>query len=169
MTRSTETDSAESRTLAVPRTFTRMKSPIEPHSWTNAAVWTRSSVPSKAASRAWRSQMSASTKEAPAAWTRGADAIPILRRRLRGPPSVTAAAALAGPGALAVLRPRTKARDAVLFALQMWAFTVIHEMPYDDPDRLRQRLKVRYPIALDRALGLGELPNVRLQRAFSTP
>src|SRR5205085_2042999 len=63
----------------------------------------------------------------------------------------------------------TKARDAVLFALQMWAFTVIHELPYDDPERLRRRLKVRYPIKVDRVLGLGELPNVRLQRAFSVP
>ena len=49
----------------------------------------------------------------------------------------------------------------------MWAFTVIHELPYDDPDGLRARLRVRYPIAVDRFLGAGELPNVRLQRAFS--
>jgi membrane-associated phospholipid phosphatase len=68
-----------------------------------------------------------------------------------------------------VLFPRTRARDAGLFALQMWAFTVIHELPYDDPDGLRARLRVRYPIAVDRFLGAGELPNVRLQRAFSRP
>ena len=68
-----------------------------------------------------------------------------------------------------MLLPRTKARDAALFALQMWAFTVIHELPYDDPERLRRRLHVRYPIRVDRVLGLGELPNVRLQRAFSRP
>jgi membrane-associated phospholipid phosphatase len=49
----------------------------------------------------------------------------------------------------------------------MWAFTVVHELPYDDPERLRRRLRVRYPIVVDRLLGLGELPNVRLQRAFS--
>ena len=54
-----------------------------------------------------------------------------------------------------------------MFALQMWAFTVIHELPYDDPERLRRRLRVRYPIRADRAIGLGELPNIRLQRAFS--
>jgi membrane-associated phospholipid phosphatase len=82
---------------------------------------------------------------------------------------VTALAAGAGPVALAVLRPRTKARDAGLFALQMWAFTVIHELPYDDPEGLRGRLRVRYPIRADRALGLGELPNRRLQRALSRP
>lgn len=76
---------------------------------------------------------------------------------------------MAGPVALAVLLPRTKARDAALFGLQMWAFTIVHELPYDDPERLRRRLRVRYPIPVDRALGLGELPNVRLQRAFSRP
>jgi membrane-associated phospholipid phosphatase len=82
---------------------------------------------------------------------------------------VTVAAAAAGPLALAVLVPRTKARDAAMFALQMWAFTVIHELPYDDPERLRRRLRVRYPIRADRAIGLGQLPNIRLQRAFSRP
>jgi len=95
--------------------------------------------------------------------------IPIARRRLRVPMPATAAAAAAGPLALAVLVPRTRARDAAMFALQMWAFTVIHELPYDEPERLRRRLRVRYPIRADRALGLGELPNVRLQRAFSRP
>jgi len=95
--------------------------------------------------------------------------IPIARRRLRVPLPVTAAAAAAGPLALAVLVPRTKARDAVMFALQMWAFTVIHELPYADPERLRRRLRVRYPIRADRVIGLGELPNIRLQRAFSRP
>ena len=82
---------------------------------------------------------------------------------------MTIAATAAGPFALAVLLPRTKARDAALFGLQMWAFTIVHELPYDDPERLRRRLRVRYPIPVDRALGLGELPNVRLQRAFSRP
>jgi membrane-associated phospholipid phosphatase len=51
----------------------------------------------------------------------------------------------------------------------MWAFTIAHELPYDDPDALRARLKVRYPITADRALGAGELPNVRLQRGLSRP
>jgi len=99
----------------------------------------------------------------------GSVVVPLLRRRLRVPPPVTIAATAAGPFALAVLLPRTKARDAALFGLQMWAFTMIHELPYDDPERLRRRLHVRYPIRVDRALGLGELPSVRLQRAFSRP
>jgi membrane-associated phospholipid phosphatase len=99
----------------------------------------------------------------------GAFAVPFTRRRLRIPAPVTVGATAAGPLALAVLLPRTKTRDAAIFALQMWAFTVIHEMPYDDPDRLRRRLRVRYPIRVDRVLGLGELPTVRLQRTFSRP
>jgi membrane-associated phospholipid phosphatase len=51
----------------------------------------------------------------------------------------------------------------------MWGFTMAHELPYDDPERARRRLRVRYPIACDRALGMGELPTVRLQRALGRP
>ncbi len=94
---------------------------------------------------------------------------PLARRRLRLHPGVTTAAVAAAPFALAVLLPRTRTRDAALFALQMWAFTVVHELPYDHPERLRERLRVRYPITIDRALGAGQLPSVRLQRAFSRP
>ena len=93
--------------------------------------------------------------------------VPLFRKRYRIPHVATAAAVAAAPLALAVLQPRTKKRDVGMFALQMWAFTVLHEMPYDDPDRLRQRLKIRYPIRVDRALGCGELPTHRLQRSFS--
>ncbi len=82
---------------------------------------------------------------------------------------MTLAALAGGPLAIAVLRPRTRGRDIVLFTLQMWGFTMAHELPYDDPDALQRRLKVRYPIGADRLIGLGELPNVRLQRAFSRP
>jgi membrane-associated phospholipid phosphatase len=96
-------------------------------------------------------------------------AVPLLRRRHAIPKSVTTAALIAGPMGVAVLRPRTRARDVALFALQMWGFTMAHELPYDDPEALRRRLKVRYPIATDRVIGMGELPNVRLQRAFSRP
>ena len=59
--------------------------------------------------------------------------LPLLRRRLRIPAPVTVAACVSGPLALAVLRPRSKRRDVALFAMQMWAFTMVHEIPYDDP------------------------------------
>ena len=108
-------------------------------------------------------------RAAAAAALAAAFVVPLARRRLRIPAGVAVAATAAGPFALAVLFPRTKGRDAGLFALQMWAFTVIHELPYDKPDRLRERLRVRYPIKADRVLGAGELPNVRLQRAFARP
>ncbi|HEX2392401.1 MAG TPA: phosphatase PAP2 family protein [Solirubrobacterales bacterium] len=94
-------------------------------------------------------------------------AVPLLRRRLRIPVPVTIAACASGPLALAVLHPRSKKRDVALFALQMWAFTVVHEIPYDDPERLRRRLRTGYPIALDRAIGGGRLPNARLQAALA--
>jgi membrane-associated phospholipid phosphatase len=74
-----------------------------------------------------------------------------------------------GPLALAVLRPRTRTRDVALYVLQMWAFTIAHELPYDDPEALRRRLRTRYPIVADRVLGCGQLPTVRLQRALGRP
>ena len=96
-------------------------------------------------------------------------ALPLLRRRRRIPASLTTASLVAGPLAIAVLWPRTRGRDIALFAHQMWGFTMAHELPYDDPEALLRRLRVRYPIVSDRIIGLGELPNVRLQRAFSRP
>ena len=83
------------------------------------------------------------------------------------PPAATIGACAVGPLALAVLYPRSRKRDVALFAMQMWAFTMVHELPYDDPERLREKLRVRYPITVDRAIGLGGLPNARLQRALA--
>jgi membrane-associated phospholipid phosphatase len=94
-------------------------------------------------------------------------AAPLLRRRLRLPAPATAAACAGGPLGLAVLRPRSRPRDVAMYALQMWGFTMVHELPFDHPERLRARLRVRYPIVLDRALGLGRLPNGRLQRGLA--
>ena len=94
-------------------------------------------------------------------------AVPLLRRRLRIPAPVTIAVAYSGPLALAVLTPRSKKRDVAMFTLQMLAFTFVHEIPYDDPERLRARLRSRYPIAVDKAIGGGRLPNARLQRALA--
>jgi membrane-associated phospholipid phosphatase len=94
-------------------------------------------------------------------------AVPFVRRRLGIPTPVVVVACAAGPLGLSVLQPRSKRRDVALFALQMWAFTVAHELPYDDPERLRARLRTRYPIRTDRVIGAGRLPNARLQRALS--
>jgi membrane-associated phospholipid phosphatase len=94
-------------------------------------------------------------------------AVPLLRRRARIPTAATIAACAGGPLGLAVLRPRSGRRDVAMYMLQMWAFTMVHELPFDDPERLRARLRIRYPIVADRAIGLGRLPNVRLQRALA--
>jgi hypothetical protein len=96
-------------------------------------------------------------------------AAPPLRRRLGLHPAVTVALSAAGPPALAVLKPRTRTRDVLLYSLQMWGFTMAHELPYDDPEALRDRLRIHYPIHADRLVGGGELPNARLQRALADP
>ncbi|MBA2545686.1 MAG: phosphatase PAP2 family protein [Solirubrobacterales bacterium] len=94
-------------------------------------------------------------------------ATPLLRKRLNVPAGATVAAMAAGPPALAVLKPRTRARDAGLYFVQMWGFLNAKDMPTDDPVALRERLRVDYPIRADMAIGRGELPNMRLQRALS--
>jgi membrane-associated phospholipid phosphatase len=94
-------------------------------------------------------------------------AVPLLRRRARIPAAGTVAACAAGPLGLAVLHPRSRKRDVAMYALQMWGFTMVHELPYEDPERLRARLRIRYPIVFDRAIGLGRLPSGRLQRGLA--
>ena len=106
-------------------------------------------------------------KGAAAAALAAAFAVPLLRKEKRIPAAVTTAALAAGPPALAVIRPRTRLRDAGMYALQMWMFVVGHELPFDHPEVLRSRLRVGYPIRADRVLGGGELLNVRLQRALA--
>ncbi len=73
-------------------------------------------------------------------------AAPLLRSGRACPPPATVAACAGGPLGLAVLRPRSHKRDVAMYALQMWAFTMVHELPFDDPERLRARLQIRYPI-----------------------
>jgi membrane-associated phospholipid phosphatase len=45
----------------------------------------------------------------------------------------------------------------------------MYEMPNDDPEALKRRVKVAYPVRADRAIGFGTTPTLRLQRAFGTP
>jgi membrane-associated phospholipid phosphatase len=94
---------------------------------------------------------------------------PLLRRPLKLPaPFVLGTAALA-PFGLSVATPRTRTRDLGVCVLQMWAYFAAYQMPNDDPEALQRRVHVDYPVKIDRVLGLGELPNVRLQRAFGAP
>jgi hypothetical protein len=96
-------------------------------------------------------------------------AAPLVRRRLRLPPPVVIAAAAAAPLGLSIAARRTRLRDVAIASLQMNAYVAAYEMPADDPERLHARVRVRYPVIADRALGLGELPGLRLQRAFARP
>lgn len=92
--------------------------------------------------------------------------VPHVRRQLRIPATITVASTLSAPLAIAILWPRSRKRDLALFFGQMWAFAVSHELPYDNPERLRERLRIEYPIKIDRWIGRGVLPGVRLQRAL---
>jgi membrane-associated phospholipid phosphatase len=94
-------------------------------------------------------------------------AAPLVRKRVRFRPIVAQAVAYAAPVALCVAVRRSPRRDAAVCALQMWAYVAAYKSPHDDPDAQAQRVRVDYPILLDRALGLGELPTRRLQRALA--
>jgi membrane-associated phospholipid phosphatase len=94
---------------------------------------------------------------------------PLARHRLRLRTPAVTALSFQAPAALALATPRSRIRDAGIYALQMWAYYAHYDMPDDDPERLRRRTRIDYPIALDRALGAGETPTTRLQRALGAP
>jgi len=52
-------------------------------------------------------------------------------------------------------------------ALQMWAYLAAYKTPHDDETGQARRVHIDYPIDVDRALGWGELPTLRLQRALA--
>jgi len=81
---------------------------------------------------------------------------------------VVTALSFQAPVALALALPRSRLRDAGIYALQMWAYYAHYDMPDDTPEDLLRRTRVGYPIRVDRAIGLGELPTIRLQRALSS-
>jgi PAP2 superfamily len=92
---------------------------------------------------------------------------PLVRRRVAAPPLALQALAFAAPLGLCVAVRRSRTRDVASCCLQMWAYVAAYKSPHDDPLEQAQRVHIDYPIAIDRALGLGELPTVRLQRALA--
>jgi len=94
-------------------------------------------------------------------------AAPLLRKRVPAPPLLTQAVAYGAPVGLCVALPRSRGRDVGVCALQMWAYLAAYKSPHDDEQAQARRVHVDYPIVADRVLGLGELPSVRLQRAFA--
>jgi membrane-associated phospholipid phosphatase len=51
----------------------------------------------------------------------------------------------------------------------MWAYVAMYKMPADDPEALEARVFVRYPVSVDRFIGRGTPPTLRLQRRLGTP
>ena len=94
-------------------------------------------------------------------------AAPLIRRRVSAPPLVVQTVAFAAPVGLAIAVPRSRKRDVAICALQMWAYLAAYKTPHDDADAQEQRVHIRYPISIDRVIGAGELPTVRLQRALA--
>lgn len=80
--------------------------------------------------------------------------------------AIVSALAWQAPAALVVATRPSRLRAAAVYALQMWAYLAHYDMPDDDPDWIERRLKIEYPIVVDRWLGLGEIPTLRLQRAL---
>jgi membrane-associated phospholipid phosphatase len=78
-------------------------------------------------------------------------------------------ASAAAPVALCTVVARRRTRDVALVALNMWGYLAAYKMPHDDPRRLASRVRIDYPIAVDRALGFGITPTQRLQRKFAAP
>jgi len=94
-------------------------------------------------------------------------AAPVVRRRVSAPPLVMQTVAFAAPLGLAIAVRRSRTRDIAICSLQMWAYLAAYKTPHDDAGAQEQRVHVRYPITVDRLIGLGELPTVRLQRSLA--
>lgn len=94
---------------------------------------------------------------------------PLVRRRLGLPPIATVAAAACAPIGITVAFPRSRARDVAVCVTQMWAYMAAYEIPNDDPEALERRVHVDYPVEVDRLIGLGVPPTLRLQRLFAHP
>ena len=90
-------------------------------------------------------------------------AAPLVRKRVTAPAFATQTLAFAAPLGLCVAVRRSRTRDVAVCALQMWAYLAAYKSPHDDEEAQAQRVLIDYPIAVDRAIGLGQLPTVRLQ------
>jgi membrane-associated phospholipid phosphatase len=90
-----------------------------------------------------------------------------VRKRLPVSPLATQTVAFAAPVALCVVVRRSRARDVTVCVLQMWAYLAAYKTPHDDEQGQARRVHIDYPIDIDRALGLGQLPTLRLQRALA--
>jgi PAP2 superfamily len=96
-------------------------------------------------------------------------AAPMVRRRLRLPAAAVLGAGALAPVAAYSVMPPGRRRQAAVCALNMCVYTAAYKMPHDDRRRQAERVRIQYPITIDRLLGLGVTPTLRLQRAFAKP
>ena len=89
-----------------------------------------------------------------------------VRRRIGLHPAATLVLGCVPPLGLAISVPKGRKRYLAVAAGYMHLFKLGWELPYDDVEKLRQRLWIDEPIRFDAAVGLGVPPGVRLQRAF---
>ena len=92
---------------------------------------------------------------------------PHIRRKIRPSVPLTLGTGTAAPFAVTMLMRRSRFRDALIVFEHMMLYFNLYTMPYDDPDALKQRVHIDYPIRLDRIIGLGKLPTVRMQEFLS--
>jgi hypothetical protein len=103
------------------------------------------------------------------AWVPVGVALMRARRRLGLPRPLSALVAPTVPLAVAAALPPGRLRKATVWPAHMWAYKVSFEIPYDNPEALRRRLHVLYPLKIDRVLGGGMAPGERLQRRLRKP
>lgn len=94
-------------------------------------------------------------------------AAPLLRKRVPAPKLATQTVAFAAPFGLCLAVERSRKRDVAVCALQMWAYLAAYKTPHDDERGQAARVHIGYPIVVDRLIGLGELPSLRLQRRLA--
>ena len=84
---------------------------------------------------------------------------------------VVAAAACAAPVALCVAAPahRARATSAIVRAADVGLHRDVRDAQRRPRGARARACSIDYPVRIDRALGLGELPSVRLQRALGAP
>ncbi|MBW3609400.1 MAG: phosphatase PAP2 family protein [Actinobacteria bacterium] len=96
-------------------------------------------------------------------------ALAAVRRRVGLPRPVMIALASAAPLAVVVALPSSRWRSAAVWATYLWLFKVAHQAPFDEPDKIKQRVRVRQSVRLDSVIGAGAPLALRLQRALRDP
>ena len=87
----------------------------------------------------------------------------VMRRRLGVSQAMALPVASLVPLAAAAVTPPGKGRYVAVGAAYMWVFKVSWELPYDTPEKLRERLHVDYPIPIDSLIG-GWMPPTSVYR-----